>query len=77
VIETVRKRTRMCAMFTYRSVANSGKSADRATGIHVERITDGPAEPHLLSVLLDAENAQESDETGYGNHPVSCPARAT
>jgi len=24
---------------------------------------DGPAETHPLSVLLDAENAQESDET--------------
>ncbi len=72
MIEIVRKRTRMCAMFIHRSVANSGKSADRATGIHAQRITEGPAELYPLSVLPDAENAQESNGT-FWYRGQSCP----
>ncbi len=38
------------------------------------RLTDVPAESHPLSVLLDAENAMESD--GTFSTEVPCPARA-
>ena len=38
------------------------------------RLMDVPVEPYALSVLLDAENAMESD--GTCRTEVPCPARA-
>lgn len=72
-MKKVLEGTRMCAQFTHRSVANSGKSADGAGAIHKAWITAKVAEMRRTSAFArDALPLEPGSATlpGQGNARV-------